>query len=328
MKICVYGAGAIGGFLAARLARHGEAEVSVVARGPHLDAIRRHGITLETPEERFRVPVRATDDPSELGVQDFVFMTMKAHQVGACLDRLPALLGPDTAVLPPTTGIPFWYFHRQPGFDGRRLPRLDPGGRQWQAIGPERAIGCVYLVATEVTGPGVIHHDGLTPRFPLGEPDGSRSERVLALSGVMQRSGLAAPVDEQIRGWLWMKMISSLCWNPVATLTAATLGEMNARPEVLAIVHRLVAEADAVAAKLGVTIPVSLNARIGGTRRAPAHKMSMLQDLERGRPLEIDVLADSIETMREIAGVETPTIDMMLALTRLRAATAANESRD
>jgi 2-dehydropantoate 2-reductase len=322
MKICMFGAGAIGAFIGGYLARLPDVQVSCVARGAHLDAIRRNGVTVEGPEGRFTVQVTATDDPSELGPQDYVFITLKQQQVEAALDSMRPLLGPETAVLPPTTGIPYWYFHGNAKFPGHRLETLDPGGRQWAALPPERVIGCVYLVATEVTAPGVIHYDGAWLQFPLGEPDGSQSPRVQRLSDALERSGLRAPVASDIRGWIWLKMISSLCWNPVATLTLATFGQMIEEPRIFALVTRMMAEADAVAAAFDITLPLSTEARIGGARSAPQHKMSMLQDLERGRPLEIDPLADSIKAMRELVGLETPTIDAVTALTRLRAATA------
>ena len=186
-------------------------------------------------------------------------------------------------------------------------------------------IGCVYWVASEVTAPGVIHHDGSLSRFPIGEPDGSSSERVLRLAAALQGAGLDAPVVPDIRAWIWAKMISSLCWNPVATLTLATLSEMNARPEVVAIVRSMMGEADALAQRLGVQqMPISIDQRIAAARNAGDHTMSMLQDLERGRPLELDVLVDSIEAMREIAQSPTPTIDTVYALLRLRAATLSS----
>ena len=320
MKICIYGAGAIGGFVAARLAQVPGLEVSVVARGAHLAAIRARGLRVVAPQGEISARVHATDEPAELGPQDVVFIALKQHQVAGALDGITALLGPHTAVVPPTTGIPYWYFHGLPGVHaGRQIERLDPGGAQWQRLGPERALGCVYWVATEVVEPGVVHHDGKLLRFPIGEPDGSTSARLMRLAEAMNAAGLNAQAVPDIRAWIWAKMISSLCWNPVAVLTGATLAEMNARPEVVAIVRRMMTEADALAAQLGVpALPLSIDERIAAARNAGAHKMSMLQDWERGRPLEIDVLSDSITAMRELAGVATPTIDDMYALLRLR----------
>lgn len=323
-KICVFGAGAIGGYLAVHLAQVEGLEVSVVARGEHLAAIRRDGIRLDSPLGEKRARVRATDRAQELGPQNYVILALKSHQVAAALDDLSALLGPDTAVLPPTTGIPYWYFHGLPGpLRDHQIERLDPQGRQWRAIAPERVIGCVYWVAAEVSAPGVIHHDGKLSRFPIGEPDGTNSERIMRLAKAFADSGLDAPVVPDIRAWIWAKMISSLCWNPVAVLTTATLSEMNACPEVVALVRRMMTEADALALKLGVDrMPIPIDQRIEAARNAGNHKMSMLQDLERGRPLEIDVLMDSVAAMRELAQSPTPTIDDVYTLLRMRAAAA------
>lgn len=321
MKICIFGAGAIGGYLATHLAQVEGVTVSVIARGEHLAAIRTNGLAIESPRGTLRARVHATDNPHELGVQDVVILALKSHQVVAALDGVKALLGPHTAIVPPTTGIPYWYFHDLPGpFANRRIERLDPQGRQWDALAPERVIGCVYWVASEVIAPGVIHHDGALSRFPIGEPDGSSSERVTRLATALRDAGLEAPVVPDIRAWIWAKMISSLCWNPVAVLTLGTLSQMNARPEVVAIVRAMMAEADALTQRLGVEkTPITIDQRIAAARNAGDHKMSMLQDLERGRPLELDVLVDSIEAMREIAQSPTPTIDTVYALLRLRA---------
>lgn len=323
MKICVFGAGAIGGYLAARLAQVDRLSVSVVARGEHLAAIRRNGLAIESPQGTLRARVAATDHPADLGEQDVVFLALKSQQVAPALDSLKPLLAPRTAVLPPTTGIPYWYFHGLPGpLRDRQIERLDPQGRQWAALDPARVIGCVYWVASEVTAPGVIHHDGSLSRFPIGEPDGTQSERLMRLASAMADAGLDAPVVPDIRAWIWAKMISSLCWNPVAVLTLGTLSEMNARPEVLAVVRRMMAEADALAHRVGVErMPISIEQRIEAARHAGDHRMSMLQDLERGRALELDVLVDSIDAMRELVPTPTPTIDTVYALLKLRAAT-------
>lgn len=324
MKICIYGAGAIGGFIAGHLAQVPGLEVSVVARGPHLAAIRERGLRVVVPGRDFTVRLRATDDPVTLGPQDYLFITLKQHQVTPALEAMKPLLGPHTAVLPPTTGIPYWYFHGLPApFGGRRLERLDPGGRQWDVLGPERALGCVYWVGAEVPEPGVVRQDGGIAGLPIGEPDGSSSPRVQRLAEAMAAGGLRAPVRGDIRAEIWMKMINSMCWNPVATVTAATLGELNGAPKVLDIVRRMMREAETVAVAFGVRMPVPMEKRIIGTASIPEHKMSMLQDLERGRPLEIDVLIDSIESMRELVGIETPTLDAVLALARLRGNVAA-----
>lgn len=321
LKICVFGAGAIGGFVAARMAQVSGVEVSVVARGAHLAAIRERGLCIRSPQGDLHARVQATDRAAELGQQDIVFIALKQHQLTPALDGIEALLSAQTAVLPPTTGIPYWYFHGLPGpLANRQIERLDPGGEQWRRLGPERALGCVYWVATEVIEPGVVHHDGKLLRFPIGEPDGSASPRLTRLADAMNAAGLNAQVVPDIRAWIWAKMISSLSWNPVAVLTLATLAELNQSPGIVALVRRMMIEADALAAQLGVErLPIGIDERIAAARNAGAHKMSMLQDLERGRPLEIDVLVDSIEAMRELVGAETPTIDAVYALLKLRA---------
>jgi 2-dehydropantoate 2-reductase len=320
MRLCIYGAGAIGGFVAARLAQVPGLQLSVVARGAHLQAIREHGLRLRTPQGELHAAVSATDDPATLGPQDLVFIALKQHQVPAALPGLQTLLGPDTALVPPTTGIPYWYFHGLPGpHGGRPIEALDPGAAQWRTLGPQRAIGCVYWVATEVVEPGVVHHDGKLLRFPIGEPDGSRSPRLQRLADAMAAAGLNPEPVSDIRAWIWAKMISSLSWNPIAVLTGATLDRLTADPQVLTLVREVMREAETVAEALGIAQwPITTEQRIAAARNAGAHRMSMLQDWDRGRPLEIDVLADSIAAMRDLAGVATPAIDRLYALLRLR----------
>ncbi len=202
----------------------------------------------------------------------------------------------------------------------RRLEQLDPQGQQWATLAPARVLGCVYWVATEVTQPGVIHHDGRLSRFPMGEPDGTFSPRMTRVADVFKAAGLEAPVVPDIRAWIWTKMISSLCWNPIAVLTHGTLSDMNARSGVVGIVRRMMAEADALALSLGVQrMPLSVDERIAAACNAGDHKMSMLQDVERGRPLEIGVLMDSIAAMKALVSVDTPTLDDVYALLQLRA---------
>lgn len=325
MRICIFGAGAIGGFVAAHLAQVDGVEVSVVARGAHLAAIREHGLRVHSPKGELAARVRATDRAEDLGPQDIVFIALKQHQLPPALPALASLLGPETTVVPPTTGIPYWYFHGLGGAQGgQQIERLDPGGAQWRTLGPSRALGCVYWVATEVIEPGLIHHDGKLLRFPIGEPDGRVSPRLQRLADAMNAAGLNAQVVPDIRAWIWAKMISSLSWNPLAVLTGATLDRLTASPEVVAIVRRMMREAERVAEALGVERwPINTDERIAAARNAGAHRMSMLQDWDRGRPLEVDVLTDSVAAMRDLAGVATPTIDEIYGLLRLRASSAS-----
>jgi 2-dehydropantoate 2-reductase len=318
MKVCIYGAGAIGGHIGGHLAR-GRVDVNLIARGPHLQAMQRNGIRIVSAEEDFTVPVRATDDPAELGTQDYVFITLKSHQVDGELAAMQPLLGPETAVIPPTTGIPWWYFYELDGsHTDRRLPELDPDGRQWSMIGPERAIGCAFWTAAEVLEPGVVHQDGMRAAYPIGEPRGETSPRLAALVEAMTAGGLHAPIQKDIRGQIWTKMINSLCWNQTAFLAEAVNGRFADAPDAVEVVRRMMTEMEAIATALGAEMPVPMEKRIAMTVRATDHTMSMLQDLQRGRPIEIDVLANSVAAMSRIADIPTPTIDALTALTKLK----------
>ena len=325
MRICIFGAGAIGGFVAAHLAQVDGLQVSVVARGAHPAAIRARGLRVLSPKGEITAQVRATDRAEELGPQDLVFIALKQHQLAPALPALASLLGPDTTVVPPTTGIPYWYFDGLGGAHGGcQIDRLDPGGAQWRTLGPARALGCVYWVATEVSEPGVVYHDGKLLRFPIGEPDGMTSPRLQRLANAMAAAGLNPQIVPDIRAWIWAKLISSLSWNPLAVLTGVTLDRLTASPELVGIVRRMMREAEAVAEALGITHwPISTDERIAAARNAGAHRLSMLQDWDCGRPLEIDVLTESVAAMRELAGLPTPTIDEVYALLRMSCAAAA-----
>jgi 2-dehydropantoate 2-reductase len=318
MKVCIYGAGAIGGHIGGHLARGG-ADVSLIARGPHLDALQRNGIRVVSVDDDFTMPVFATDDPAELGPQDYVFITLKSHQVDGVLDLMKPLLGPETVVIPPTTGIPWWYFYKLAGpHTDHRLPELDPGDRQWSIIGPERVIGCAFWTGAEVLEPGVVHQDGKRGAYPIGEPGGETSPRLAALVEAMTAGGLHAPIQKDIRGQIWIKMINSLCWNQAAFLTEAINGRFADAPDAVEVIRRMMVEMEAIATSLGAEMPVPLEKRIDLTVRATDHTMSMLQDLRRGRPIEIDVLADSVAAMSRISGVPAPTVDALTALTKLK----------
>lgn len=318
MKVCIYGAGAIGGHIGGHLARGG-ADVSLIARGPHLEAMQRNGLRIVTADDDFTVPVRATDDPATLGPQDYVFITLKSHQVDGVLDKIPPLLGPETAVIPPTTGIPWWYFYKLAGpHADLRLPELDPGDRQWSAIGPERVIGCAFWTGAEVSEPGVVHQDGKRGAYPIGEPSSETSPRLAALVEAMKAGGLHAPIQKDIRGQIWIKMINSLCWNQAAFLSEAINGRFADAPDAVEIVRRMMTEMEDIATSLGAEMPVPAEKRIEMTVRAADHTMSMLQDLQRGRPIEIDVLADSVAAMSRISGISAPTVDALTALTKLK----------
>jgi 2-dehydropantoate 2-reductase len=319
MKICIYGAGAIGGYLGAQLAGT-DAEVSLVARGPHLAAMRERGLTVISGEERRTVVVNCTDDPRTLGPQDYVILTLKAHSTLPILDHLKPLLGPQTAVVTAQNGILWWYFHAFPGpLRNRHLEAADPGGRIWQALGPERAIGCVVYPSCEIAAPGVVRHiDGT--RFMVGEPDGSKSERVTALSEVLTAAGLKAPVRKKIRDDIWLKLLGNATFNPVSVLTRATLEQMGRDPEARDVIRRMMTEAVAVATALGTSFAMDIEKRIDAAVDVGAHRTSMLQDFEQGRPLELDALVAAVTEMGRLVSVPTPTLDAILALVRLAVA--------
>jgi 2-dehydropantoate 2-reductase len=317
MKICIYGAGAIGGYLGAQLAL-ADCDVSLIARGPHLEAMRKNGLTLLVGGEEKKVHIACTDDPATMGLQDYVIITLKAHSVAPMVDQLAPLLGPDTAVVTAQNGILWWYFYAQPGpLEDCHLESADPGGRIWRAIGPERAIGCVVYPSSEVVAPGVVRHISGN-RFMLGEPDGSKSDRVMALAKVLAHAGLKAPVRTKIRDDIWLKLWGNATFNPVSALTHATLEQMAEDNEVCALIREMMLECEQVANKLGVKFPVDIDARIEGARKVGAHKTSMLQDLESGRPLEIDALVGVVAEIGRLVSVPTPMIDAILALLKLK----------
>ena len=322
MKVCIYGAGAIGGLMAARLAKAGTAEVGLVARGPHLAAMQANGLTLVDGDERFTVPVKAAEDPAELGPQDFVVVTLKAHQVPGVVDKMQPLFGPETAVVMGVNGVPWWYFYALEGpWRDHRLPSVDPGDVQWQGIGPERVIGCVVYPAAEVAEPGVIKLvEG--DRFSLGEPSGERTARVEAFAKALIDAGLKAPIRPKIRDEMWVKLWGNLSFNPISALTTATLDVLCTDEGTAAVARGMMVEAQAIGEKLGVRFPISVDKRIAGGAAVGAHKTSMLQDLERGRPMEIDALVTAVAEMGRLVEVPTPTIDTVLALIRLRARVA------
>lgn len=314
MKVCIYGAGAIGGYLAVELAQTGEAEVSVIARGAHLAAIKDSGLKLVTSDGERSARLAASDDPAELGPQDFVVVGLKAHQAWEVADQMAPLLGAETAVVTCQNGVPWWYFH---GLEGQyadlRLASVDPEDRQWNAIGPERAIGCVVYPAAEISEPGVIKHT-YGNKFALGEPDGSSSERCERLSAALENAGLKAPVLPHIRNEIWLKLWGNLCFNPISALTRATLDVVATEPGTRSLSRAMMIEAQTIAVRLGVHFRVDVERRINGAAKVGAHRTSMLQDLERGRPLEIDALLTVVQEMGRMVDVETPHIDSVLSL--------------
>lgn len=315
MRICVFGAGAIGGLLAVKL-HHAGHDVSIIARGPHLEAIRANGLRLRSGGEEWVATLKASEDPAEIGPQDYVVLMLKAHSVPPIAGKLAPLLADHTAVVTGMNGIPFWYFH---GLDGPlrdyRVTSVDPDGAAWDQITPARAIGCVVYPACEVSAPGIVDHvEG--NRFTLGEPDGSKSDRVVAFSKALIEAGFKAPVRSNIRDEIWIKLWGNLSFNPISALTGSTLEDIVRDPDTCAVARAMMMEAETVASKLGVTFPIGVDRRIEGAGKVGAHKTSMLQDLERGRPMEIDALVASVQELGRLTETPTPTIDTVLALVR------------
>jgi 2-dehydropantoate 2-reductase len=318
MKLCVFGAGAIGGLMAAKLAARGDVEVAVIARGPHLAAMQAKGLTLRSDGTETVVPVRAFGSAEEAGPQDYVVVTLKAHSLPGAAKQMQPLLGPETAVVSAVNGIPWWYFHKLAGpHEGRRVESVDPGGAVSALLPPERAIGCIVYPAAEVPEPGVIEHT-YGDRFTLGEPDGSRSPRVNALSEALIAAGFKAPVRPKIRDELWVKLWGNMAFNPISALTTVTLDVLIADDGQRAVARQMMVEGQAVAEKLGVRFAIDVDKRIAGGAEVGAHKTSMLQDLERGRPMEIDALLGAVVELAELVGVEVPTCRTVLALVRAR----------
>ncbi|WP_374384256.1 2-dehydropantoate 2-reductase [Dongia sp.] len=318
MKIAIYGAGAIGGLLGAHLARAGE-EVTLIARGAHLAAMKEKGLSVQRGDDSFTVHPALTDDPAVAGQQDYVIIALKAQSVPPLADKLAPMLGPETAVVMAVNGVPWWYFHGVGGaLEGRRLASVDPGDMQWRHIGPERVIGCVVYPAAEIVEPGVLKHvEG--DRFTLGEPNGEKTERVTKLSQALIASGLKAPVRADIRTEIWVKLWGNVAFNPLSALTGATLDRLCADPGTRGVAKAMMLEAEAVANALGVKMPVDIERRIDGAGAIGAHKTSMLQDFERGRPIELDAIVAAVAELGGLVGVPTPTIDMIYALTHQKA---------
>jgi 2-dehydropantoate 2-reductase len=321
MRICIYGAGAIGGLLGAKLALSGQ-EVTLIARGPHLAAIQAKGLRLFSEGQELLARPRAMEDPRAAGPQDIVIVAVKTTGVAAIAERMAPLLGPETSVVTAMNGIPWWYFWRQEGpWRDRQLSTIDPDGRLWRAIPPERCIGCVVYPAGEIVEPGVVRH-AYGNRFMLGEPDASHSQRVEGLSKALTAAGFKAPVRSKIRDDIWLKLWGNLSFNPVSVLTHATLAGMATDTGVRAVVRTMMVEAERVAGALGVELSVDVDTRIGWAKDVGEHKTSMLQDLEQGRPMEIDALSGVVAEMGDLVGIETPMIDTVLALVRQRARVA------
>jgi len=315
MKFCVFGAGAVGGFVGGMVAR-GDAEVSLIARGEHLSALQASGLKVITPDEEFTVEVPATDTPAELGVQDVIFLSAKAHALTVAAEAMQPLIGPDTVIVSAQNGIPFWYFHAHGGnLDGHTLQTVDPGARIANAIGNERVIGCVITSSNTVEAPGVVRNIG-NRVFALGEPDGSQSERLADIAALLAEAGLSAPTEGNIRSEVWVKMWGNVSFSPMAVLTMSKLGPLVEGEDLRALGVAIMEEVQAVSEALGVEFTATITDRLEGTRRVAGHKTSILQDLEAGRPMEVDGITGAVVELGRLLGVETPMIDLIYALMR------------
>lgn len=324
MKICVIGAGAIGGLLAVKLARAGE-DVSVIARGAHLASIVSNGLTLLEDDDTIVAHVNASDRIAEVGKQDLIILGMKAHQVAAVVRDLPAIIGAQSVVLTAQNGIPWWYFFKHGGpYEGIRLESVDPGGVIADNLPIERVIASVVYPAAEIERPGVIRHiEG--NRFSLAEIDGSKSERILRVSETLGRSGFKAPVVSDIRGEIWTKLWGNSSFNPISALTHATLEDICKFGLTRALTADIMREVQAVGEALGIRFRIPLEKRIAGAEAVGAHKTSMLQDIESGRPIEADALLGSVIELGHIVNVATPHLDTVYAVVKLLGETLAKQ---
>jgi 2-dehydropantoate 2-reductase len=322
MKVAIIGAGAIGGLVGAKLALAGE-QVTFLVRGANLQAIRANGIKLVLHDgtEQVARNVVATNDYAAAGVQDVVVLAMKAHQVEAVLSELPQLIGPNTVIVPMQNGIPFWYFHKHGGaLAGSVVRSVDPNGALLAQIPADKVLGCVVYPASELTAPGVIHHiEG--DRFPIGELDGSMSERATRVSECFARAGFKAPVLDNVRAEMWLKLWGNLTFNPISALSHSTLVDICQYPLTRELAASMMREAQAIANKLGIEFRVPLEKRIAGAEKVGKHKTSMLQDVEAGRAPEIDALVGSVVELGRLTNTPTPHIDTVYALVKLLART-------
>jgi 2-dehydropantoate 2-reductase len=318
VKFVVVGAGAIGGYIGACLARAG-ADVVLHARGPHLSAMRDHGLRVTGPEGEFHVRPAVAASLDEIGAADVVMLAVKAHHLTGIVPSLAPLLTPETVIISTQNGIPWWYFQRLGGpLDGWVLERVDPGGHIARGIDPARVVGALAYFSTEIAAPGVIRHiEG--NRLSLGEPDGTRSDRARRIAEVLIAGGLRCPVSTRFRHEVWVKLLGNVAFNPISALTRATLEDMVRHPEVSGLVREVMVETEAVAARLGIELPVSIDQRMTGAGKVGAHKTSMLQDLEAGRPMEIDAVVGAVVELGERLGVPMPSTRAVYACVKLLA---------
>jgi 2-dehydropantoate 2-reductase len=316
MRIVIAGAGAIGGYIGARLARAG-ADVVLFARGPHLRAMQERGLRVTSAEGDFEVRPQVAADLSTIGRADIVILGVKAHGLTSLAPQLPPLFGPDTVVVSTQNGVPWWYFQGAGGeLDGMHLERVDPGGVIANAIAPQRVIGSLVYFATDMPGPGVIHHTEGN-RITLGEPNGTKSDRVRAIAEVLIGAGFRCPITTRFRHELWVKLLGNVAFNPISALTGGTLEELVRHPDASRLVREVMTETEAVAGKLGIELPITIEQRMAGAEKVGAHKTSMLQDFEAGRPMELDSVVGAVVELGERLGVPMPATRAVYACARV-----------
>jgi 2-dehydropantoate 2-reductase len=321
MKVAIFGAGAIGGMMGVKLAQAG-ADVTFIARGPHLAAMQENGVIMHSGGETIQVRPRCVASSAQAGRQDYVIVTLKAHSLPAAAADIALMMDETSALVTAVNGVPYWYFHGLAGpYEGRIVQSVDPGGALSAILAPARAIGCVVYPAAEVIAPGVIEHS-YGDRFSLGEPDGSRSPRIEAISQLLTSAGLKAPIRPKIRDEIWVKLWGNLCFNPLSALTGATLDILTGQADLRAICRGMMLEAQTVAEALGTKFAIPVDKRIDGAAEVGVHKTSMLQDLERGRPMEIDALLGAVVEIGHLTGHAMPQCELVLALVRQRARAA------
>ncbi len=326
MRICIYGAGATGACLGAQLALAGQ-DVTLIARGAHLAAMQAHGVKLLMDGEARIAHPQCVEDPAEVGPQDYVIICVKAHSIAAIVPHLNPLLKDDTAVVTAANGIPWWYFYSLKGdHENRRIDSVDPGGRIWDAIDPQLVIGCVVYPATEIVAPGVVRHIE-SNKLSLGEPDGTVRERTTKLANGFREAGFRCRVTPTIRDEMWLKLLGNLSFNPISALTLATLDRIANDPGTAHLCRLMMYEAQAIADGLGATIKVDIERRMTASQRVGSHRTSTLQDLEAGRPMEIDALIGAVQELGRLVGVTTPTIDVVLSLIQQRGESAGTYKR-
>ena len=311
MKICIVGAGATGGYLGVKLINAGF-DVSLVARGAHLTAMKKKGLTLIENDKEITCSPKCSDSMKELGKMDFIFITLKAYSINGLVEEISTMFDENTSVISSYNGIPWWYFFGAEGqFKNYRIKCIDPENIQWNVITPERIIGCVVYPATEIIEPGVIKHiEG--NRFSLGEPNGAQTERISRISKAMARADLKAPVRKNIRQEIWMKLIGNLAFNPLSVITEETLDVLLLNEENKKTAYEAMKEATSIMDKLNVPMNISIDQRIEGAAKVGSHKTSMLQDYERGKELELDALVVAVKEIADLLGIKTPTIDRIL----------------